>query len=110
MTERVKDFVTGGSDYMKDPRIGPILLLASALYLGALWLRPNQSEQKNEQVKEAENVQSPSSSKDKRANVRSRHPSKDKRANVQSRYPSITDEVPQDAYQAFESDSESDSE
>lgn len=123
MTERVKDFVTGGSDYMKDPRIGPILLLASALYLGALWLRTDQSKQKNEQVKEAENVQSPSSSmdkranmqspsssKDKRANVKSRHPSKDKRANVQSRYPSITDEVPQDAYQALESDSDSESE
>lgn len=96
---------------MKDPRIGPILLLASALYLGALWLRPNQSEQKNDQVKKDEggNVQSPSSSKDKRANVQSRHPLKDKRANVQSPYPSITDEVPQDAFQALESDSDSDS-
>jgi len=96
MTERVKDFVIWISDYMKDPRIGPSLLLATALYLGALWLRTNQSAQKNKQVK-----------KDEGGNVQSRDPSKDEVGNVQSLYPSITDEVPQDAYQALESEPDS---
>jgi hypothetical protein len=96
MTERVKDFVIWISDYMKDPRIGPSLLLATALYLGALWLRTNQSAQKNKQVKKNEG-----------GNVQSRDPSKDEVGNVQSLYPSITDEVPQDAYQALESEPDS---
>ncbi|KAL4197917.1 hypothetical protein AMTRI_Chr04g190660 [Amborella trichopoda] len=77
-------------DRMRDPRVGPILLLVASLYFGTIWLHASESIQQGKK-----DISGDSTKDHTRARVNSERPA------------SITDIEPKDAHQMVTTDSDS---
>ncbi|KAF7838483.1 DnaJ like subfamily C member 10 [Senna tora] len=98
MKQRVTDFVTGFTNYLEDPRIGPILLLGALISLGTIWLRRSQQAQPTKPDQPSSEELNPAERRQRRRD-RLRKSNKNQPA-------SMTDFEPSNAYQLLDSDSE----
>lgn len=89
--QKIWSFASIMYDRIRDPRLGPILLLGACISFGIIWLQASQPTQPNEEIEDRAATRKP------RAEV-PRH----------EQPPSITDVEPRDAYQMLPSDSDSD--
>nr|XP_010917087.1 uncharacterized protein LOC105041762 isoform X2 [Elaeis guineensis] len=92
--EKIRSIAFHIGDYMRDPRIGPGLLLGACISFGTVWLKSSQTTQP---PKRDEGTSSRGASR-RRQNTRSSN---------HDRPPSITDAEPKDAYQMLSTDSDS---
>ncbi|ONK75426.1 uncharacterized protein A4U43_C03F16720 [Asparagus officinalis] len=96
LKHRVQGFISALSEYMKDPRLGPVFLLGACLSFGTIWV---QNSQPTQPTQTNDGTEKKRSRKAERSNHR-------RPSNVE-KPSSITDEVPKDAYQMLPSDSDS---
>ncbi|KAG1334440.1 DnaJ subfamily C member 10 [Cocos nucifera] len=92
--EKIRSIAFHIGDYMRDPRIGPGLLLGACISFGTVWLKSSQTTQP---TKRDEGTSSRRASR--------RH--QNTRSSNHDRPPSITDSEPKDAYQLLSTDSDS---
>ncbi|XP_038972003.1 uncharacterized protein LOC103705749 isoform X2 [Phoenix dactylifera] len=92
--EKIQSIAFYIGDYMRDPRIGPGLLLGACISLGMVWLQNSQTTQP---TKRDEGTNSRGASRRRKNTSSLNH----------DRPPSITDSEPKDAYQMLSTDSDS---
>lgn len=97
LKQRIRGIISALHDYMQDPRVGPIFLLGACISFGTIWLQGSQPTQPTQK----DTAESRSQKDERSTRKRSQRTSSN-----QDIPPSITDEVPNDAYQMLRSDSD----